>query len=305
MRSQRNLTVRASHVVLSGKVLSLPDGLGGPDVGHVRVIHVYRGLGRVRGHVIKVRGLARLGACVGRLPRGAVRVFILDRSEVRGTFDLSGDPLRLNRKQLDRLNEASKAARGRGARCSPFPAAPGPSDPRPVVVTGRLLAFYPVFLPHVRFPVRRRGLVQVTRVLAGQVTRPQLVVDGFYKFGVCNSRLRLRDARIFFLEPPGERGPPARYSRGNGTEMETDFLLISTARITEKNVKIAKTYSGTLLSLFSYAVTLVSDQAVDARTLAPTAVPPCRDVLGVLGPRHAVLSGDGFGESARESTGVW
>ena len=103
-----NLTVRASQVVLSGKVLHLSGRRRGPDVSHVRVIHVYRGLGRVRGHVIKVRGLAGLGACAGWVPRGAVRVFILDRSGVRGTFDLAADPLRLNRDQLDRLNEASK-----------------------------------------------------------------------------------------------------------------------------------------------------------------------------------------------------
>ena len=134
-----------------------------------------------------------------------------------------------------------KAAR---SRCQPLAPLDDPSESPPLVIAGRLLAFYPVRVPHVRFPVRRRGLVQVHRVLLGQVSRPQLLVDGFYKLGVCNSRLRLRDARIFLLRTPRKRRLQARYKGENATEMEVDFELLSTAKRTQKNVDIIRTYAG-------------------------------------------------------------
>ena len=102
-----NVTVSVAQVVLSGKVLSLPR-TSGSDASEVRVIHVYRGLSRVRGNVVKVRGLDRRGACGGRVPRGAVRIFLLDRTGVWGTFQLSSAPLRLNKVHLDRLRTAYK-----------------------------------------------------------------------------------------------------------------------------------------------------------------------------------------------------
>ena len=130
------------------------------------------------------------------------------------------------------------------SRCKPLAPLADPSGPQPLVIAGRLLAFYPTRVPHVRFPVRRRGLIQVNRVLLGQVSRPQVLVEGFYKLGVCNSRLRLRDTRIFLLRAPRKRPLQARYKGGNGTAMEVDFQLISTAKRTQKNVDIVRTYSG-------------------------------------------------------------
>ena len=102
-----NVTVSDTQVVLSGKVVSLSRKLGG-DVSQVRVIHVYRGLSRVRGQQVKVTGLKRLRVCGGRLPRGAVRIFLLDGTELWDTFELSSVPLRLNKAHLDRLRAAFK-----------------------------------------------------------------------------------------------------------------------------------------------------------------------------------------------------
>ena len=139
---------------------------------------------------------------------------------------------------------SGQAGRRAGSRCHPFPPLQESPEPPPLVITGRLLAFYPVHVPNVRFPVRRRGLVPSQPVIAGHVTRPQLVVEGFYQLGVCNSRLRLRDSRIFFLKAPGQRQLQSQYRSDNDTTIETDFLLISTARMTQRNMKIARAYSG-------------------------------------------------------------
>ncbi|XP_037076211.1 agrin-like [Pollicipes pollicipes] len=120
----------------------------------------------------------------------------------------------------------------RGNRCQASPS----TSTRPVVITGKVLAFYPIQVPRVHFPVKRLGLVEVKRVISGQVSRPQMVVEGFYQIGVCNSRLRLRDTRIFFMKRHEQ--PPDQ----NITD-HVDFRLLSTARVSASNLKTSRQYS--------------------------------------------------------------